>query len=228
MSRGSIFSLACVVLVKVLMLFVLAWLAGTASLAEGKQPLAHLQHLVVIEGWREDGWNFIGSGTAIDTDHGPAIMTAWHVLEGEQIVRVCSDLYQTDCTVSVDFFKSVAEGSDVAVALVVSHVAKPAKVAGGVHAGDEVMTTGLPRGALVLAAGQVVTPEVNGVFRIIGWCDYGSSGGGVFNKRGHLVGVISGFLQQGVPQEDLTLLGVIPVVVQVPVNTMCSVHSAQP
>lgn len=224
MFRRSFTNLVLLVLVKVCMLLALAWLAGNSTEAEGKQPLSYLQHLVVIEGWRPAGWTFIGSGTAVQTEDGPGVVTAWHVLEGEEVVRVCADLQRTTCAISVDFMRSSDPVLDVALALVPKAVGSPAKVSLDVHAGDKVMTMGLPRGILVLAEGQVVTPEFAGMYRMLGWCDYGSSGGGVFDRRGRLVGVITAFAQQGVPQPNLSLFPDFPVVVEVPANTMCIVH----
>ena len=147
-------------------------------------------NLVRIEGWNGKSFEFIGSGSQIKTPHKESgIITAWHVLEDEQFVRLCG--YKSgQCIVKyVEDFRRYSK-RDIGLILVKEELAEPLEYSKKkLAAGDKVYSAGYPLGDFIEWEGQVVTRSLLKA-DVLGYCAPGSSGSMILDFKGKLTGIV--------------------------------------
>ena len=162
----------------------------------------------------------VGTGIAVSIDGRKAVLSAEHVATAmyPYLVNVCS--FNNDCVPGSDTFifdSSNSLDDDWALYFVEEFPEniKPARIANqDLSIGDEVWSVGMAWGESPMVVGGTVAwvNEVNGVkmYTINGYCVPGFSGGGVFNKRGELIGVTVAIrVSEMGPQENFAI--VIPI-----------------
>lgn len=167
-------------------------------------PLHLLESHVNIYGDRGQGQEFLGSGVQVKTEpnHGEpeyAVVTALHVLEGATDFNACGVTVQNG-PVCVKVLEHVDNPfTDFTILEVNGHAGRPVKVKStGLYLSQQVIVTGAPQEDLEVFKGAVVlthTGDVDGhmysQYGISGgWCNYGISGGGVYDTRGRLVALV--------------------------------------
>lgn len=219
MTHYSIVPRLCELGVKVSFILGLSLFAAHAEANDATQRLKVTRHLVIIDRLVDGDWTFAASGTFVKTDDGSyAVVTAQHVVDAEVPLRICGDVRRKSCVVS-DKFVNPTEGSDVAYILDVDELpVVPARLSlSDLRTGDDVTFVSLPKGFLVVSNGTIVGPSGEKSYRMLGYCDSGSSGGGLFDSRGRLVGVISAFYVNQIYND-------LGIEMYSPVNVMCNVY----
>lgn len=159
----------------------------------------------------------VGSATFVKSEIGNVVITAEHVAEIQDSLpiplKVCAFGDMTDCTVLERNYildSSMSIASDWAIFRIAEfpESVKPARVANRLpDIGEEVIICGIPQGQTPWLSyghvGYVWEEESENVFGVDGFAFFGSSGGGVFDKSGRLIGITSaiGASRWG-PQED--------------------------
>jgi hypothetical protein len=182
-------------------------------------PERVLQHSV----WLGPEWLFgsgVGTGIAVEVGGRKAILSAEHVAAAIYPfgINVCSFGY--DCIVDDGtFILDSANGLDDDWALYfVDKFPKDVKAAriakNDLSVGDEVWSVGMAWGdsPMVVPGTIAWVHEVGGIkmYTVNGYCVPGFSGGGVFNKKGELVGVsVAITVSEMGPQENYAI--VIPI-----------------
>jgi len=175
-------------------------------------------------------WSEVASGTFVkDQELGQAILTAKHVaetLEGYQFnTRACALTERDDCVDLGTFVVNSETGidEDWALYVVKRKAFDTLKVATVCHEpvdiGDELLLVGVPNSEPRVSKGILSwIEEENGdpLYCIQGYAWPGSSGGGVFDARGRLVGVMSAVAIHidpvtGIPQTMDTQVAAVPV-----------------
>lgn len=204
---------------KLTMLFTLASLAGSSLETEAKAPIRLARHLVALEVQDTDGvWKFQGSGTLVKMQDQLTVVTALHVVDTDLPMRVCASYERTACVDVKEYAQSLDLNADLAFIPVEEQVVLPTRLGPSLLTGERGFTVALPRDMLAVVEAQVIGPQGSGRHRMLGWCDYGSSGGGVFDDRGRLVGVITSFMQQPMT----TMMGDLGLA---PANSICIVET---
>ncbi len=151
---------------------------------------------IQIYGWDEE-WTGIGSGVLIrDNDIGLAIITAQHVAEATYFqYRACSVLELEECVLlgNYQMDESMTLDSDWAIYPIdekPSKYMRPAKVSHRVpRLGEELVQLGIPGGDTPFFNTAEVAWVYTDGYMLHGFAYPGSSGGGVFDHRGRLVGL---------------------------------------
>ena len=159
----------------------------------------------------------VGSATFVKSRIGNIVITAEHVAEIQYSLpvplKVCAFGNLADCVVLERNYildSSTSVSSDWAIFKVdkFPESVKPAKVSNRLpEIGEEVIICGIPQGQTPWLSyghvGYVWEEEGQNIFGVDGFAFFGSSGGGVFDRSGRLIGVTSaiGASEWG-PQED--------------------------
>lgn len=167
----------------------------TASCEANEAPQQALNSSVEIQVQLGSNWTTMGSGVeVVDSNLGVSIVTAKHVAVFSTVVpmRACTE-NESDCTTLGSYYSSssVAEPSDWAVFQLdqkIKHT-HPTRLAKPDRIGETVWEIGNPHGVPVCAKGELSYP-IGGMFVVHGFAYPGSSGGGVFNNRGELLGIM--------------------------------------
>jgi hypothetical protein len=142
-----------------------------------------------------DEWYPIGSGTLVrDNEVGLSVLTAYHVasaIPGEY--RACSVVLPEECVELGDYYMESQVGIPGDWALYpVDHRPKgvrPAQVSHQVpDVGDVVIQVGSPAGTPYVNQGTVAW-TYSDMYMLDGFAYPGSSGGGVFDEQGRLIGI---------------------------------------
>lgn len=162
----------------------------------------------------------VGSATFAKTSLGNVVITAQHVVDLEMTIpyeiKVCSFLDLNDC---VDlgnnyiFDRSDDVASDWAILKIdkLPKRVKPAKISKRLpRVGEEIIISGIPQGLVPWVSYGHVAYSYNNkeqsFFGVDGFAFFGSSGGGVYDSSGRLIGITSsiGGSEWG-PQENKVL-----------------------
>lgn len=159
----------------------------------------------------------VGSATFVKSEIGNIVITAQHVAEIQDSLpvplRVCAFENMADCIVLERNYlldSSMSVASDWAIFQIdeFPESVEPAKIGNRLpEIGEEVIICGIPQGHTPWLSyghvGYVWEEEAGTIFGVDGFAFFGSSGGGVFDKSGKLIGVTSavGASRWG-PQED--------------------------
>lgn len=198
----------------VLMLWLVAACVPTSSLAVNNQYTVRnsLDSSVAIQMKGDRDWYTIGSGTVVRKNNrlymGPepkfAILTAQHVLEDDDPLaeyRACSDLDMSVCVglgsyIHGDPKARGASGKDWALALVreLPEPMAPIRVrTEALELGEEIVTISHPWGDFLVAGGvcgSKIVRDGKPMYKLASYAAPGSSGGGVYDGRGRLRGII--------------------------------------
>lgn len=170
------------------LLFLVFWLF---MLVPGTTAAKPLDSLVSIEALRKDsegevGWKFSGSGTYMNDG---TVVTAGHVLQDEPAVRICGYVSRKCETIESNKFKILVY-QDIGIASVTTAIAEPARYSvRKPKLQDFVQVVSLPLGELAAYRGQIINLK-SSKCTVLGIAFPGSSGSGVFDRNGKLIGVI--------------------------------------
>ncbi len=180
---------------------------------------------VFIEACTIDGCGLIGSGVAVHSRLGNLIVTAGHVataVEGDYFA--CSLFNPSECVAlyAPIMLNDGTPVTDWAVYRTNSFPegVTPAKISNHPLAlGDRTWTVGTPNGEIAFVSeGNLAWVENYGgnpLLVLDGFSEPGSSGGGVFNSKGQMVGIVIGCGittdPMGSPQYDENRVLVVPV-----------------
>lgn len=220
-SASSLAYRFCGLSCKLIFLGALAFFAKRAECSEEEtHRLKVSRHLVTIERMNDVGdWTFLGTGTYAKLPSGHnVVITAQHVVDSEMPLRICGDIRRQDCVISV-LFEQVNSDADIAYIYNVESLnVLPTKIKeNSIRTGDNVTFVSLPLGALVIAPGVIAGPSGPESYRMLGYCDRGSSGGGLFDEKGRLVGVISAMFMSQI-DNDLGLEMLVPA------HSLCNIY----
>ena len=207
-------------------------MSDEARLAAELQKHSLSIHRIDKEGERQ----FVGSGSYIEYEGKPHVLTAYHVWEytidndnddGEECIPVC---YRKDCSCVTELSESEsAHSEDWAL------IELPAEFAGATYAllgnanslepiGEPIFITGNPNGKHLYLFGHIAgystlpsEPFTHYTLQTYGY--YGASGGGVYNSDGELIGVLEAIAMRvtnalgfPIPIEDPNIVYVVPIV----------------
>jgi S1-C subfamily serine protease len=165
-------------------------------------PIASVKNTVVVGSSTTDGsWSAIGSGVAVRSDDDQhLVMTARHVIVDDAGIPlpnivVCGMREKEFTCQRVTEIKEETT-RDLALLTLSEPVATPARVGKWIHTGQDVTMIGFPAGSGVVIQGQIIGRNHLGPhpdFLALGHCSPGMSGGGVFDHRGRVIGLVIAF-----------------------------------
>lgn len=169
-----------------------------------------------------DRWETIGTGVAVHKRSlGKMILTAAHVSMAVPFDYRACHIYDTDSCIPLEEY-IIDSGNDVDddwALYIVNKFPKgirAARIGPPVKSGDQVMTLGFPDGDLWFSHGHVSTEYTEGHVGLDLWVRPGNSGGGVWDARGRLVGIIHAVYIKpdlyGLPQLESQQSIMVPVV----------------
>jgi len=144
-----------------------------------------------------DGWKPIGSGTLIkDSRIGWGIVTAEHVANAmpENKKRACFIEAPEECAELDDFYLDNDDSMKSDWAIYPIEAApkgmRPANISHeNVEVGDDIFQVGCPEGRVAFVNPGMISWVYNDLYIANGFALPGSSGGGVFNQKGYLIGI---------------------------------------
>ena len=160
------------------------------------------QHSVVLKIKGTQG-DWLGAGSVIEIHGVPGILTAWHVTEAASIqdldLEACWVVDLTDC-IDLPFDAVITAASDSLAGDWSIHILKEVPIywssaqlrSRAAVVGEEVYRVGVPAGNPGLFSYGIVTgfaDEGGDIILTDAFAFYGSSGGGLFDKRGRLLGI---------------------------------------
>lgn len=165
-------------------------------------PTDFVKNTVVIGSTAPDGsWSAIGSGVAVESDDEQIlVITARHVVVDDAgvplpVITVCGMQEKAFTCQNVTEIKEEAT-RDLALLTLPKAVAEPVRVGKWIYTGQEVTMVGFPAGSGVVVQGQIIGRNhlgPNPDYLALGHCAPGMSGGGVFDRRGRIIGVVIAF-----------------------------------
>ena len=169
-----------------------------------------LPSLVVVQTDKvnEEGQGFgIGSGVVVNSD--AAVLTAYHIIEGAKEVKLSfadgSSTYATVANAEPDRDIAVLTPAELPGLVVPATIASSASM----RVGDEVFPVGNPLGLVGSLTAGVVSgldrefrpsdkeEPLRGLIQFDAAVNPGNSGGPLVNRRGHVVGIVTGQLSSG-------------------------------
>lgn len=172
---------------------------GACRGCEAKPVDKALKSSVSIEIIRFGRWSIVGSGTVVDTKIGTGILTAKHVAVVPGFKRACNILVPDECQLLGPYVSSSAFWMEEDWALYKAHwmvpKMRPAKVSHKMlDIGDPIFAVGHPQRMHWVSHGHI-----GWKYELLGRSSYGldsfvfpgSSGGGLFNKKGELIGIVT-------------------------------------
>lgn len=168
---------------------------------------AILPSLVVVQTDKvnEEGQGFgIGSGVVVNSD--AAVLTAYHIIEGANEVKLSfadgSSTYATVANAEPDRDIAVLTPAELPGLVVPATIASSASM----RVGDEVFPVGNPLGLVGSLTAGVVSgldrefrpsdkeEPLRGLIQFDAAVNPGNSGGPLVNRRGHVVGIVTGLI----------------------------------
>ena len=166
-----------------------------------------LPSLVVVQTDKvnEEGQGFgIGSGVVVNSD--AAVLTAYHIIEGAKEVKLSfadgSSTYATVANAEPDRDIAVLTPAELPGLVVPATIASSASM----RVGDEVFPVGNPLGLVGSLTAGVVSgldrefrpsdkeEPLSGLIQFDAAVNPGNSGGPLVNRRGHVVGIVTGLI----------------------------------
>ncbi|MDQ2855768.1 MAG: S1C family serine protease, partial [Acidobacteriota bacterium] len=151
--------------------------------------------VVLVAETSNNGSSSLGSGFFIDTD---VVVTSYHVIKGATkiVAKIVGQrrLYDVSVIIRID------EERDLALLKVEGAKARPLRVATSYRAGvgDLVYVAGNPEGLEgTFSEGIVSALRGKKYIQITAPISHGSSGGPVLNRRGEVIGVAAGAIEEG-------------------------------
>ncbi len=151
----------------------------------------------------------VGSGVVVDLNG--SILTAYHVVNGFDTVTV--QFYDGSTATGTVTQKQPERDLAIISVNALPKGVDAATLAGGVHAGDEVMAIGAPFGLAFSASSGIVSAlgrsfyvaetgqELNDMIQFDAAINPGNSGGPLVDMNGHVVGIVTGILS---PDPNIT------------------------
>lgn len=167
------------------------------------------------------GWRTSGSGTLIKQKKGYGVLTAKHVAEAEGILRACSMVEPEHCVILGMFSGGIGdELSDDWSIFPISKLpkgTKTAKIGDGPKIGEKIWIIGNPFGRHRFVSSGTVGAIEEGYCLASAFSAPGNSGGGVFDSRGRLIGILVAIPVEREPINGLPI-GVVdmPVFIELP------------
>lgn len=195
-------------------LFVLCSCIPGSAMGVNSQYMAKqaIESSVVIQERVDWGWSTVGSGVAVRRHNalymGPepkfAILTAEHVIKAEigenPTYRACAVLAVEDCVILGSYISGqhnhAGSGKDWALALVpdLPEQSRVARVhTRSLNLGQQVIIVGHPWARFWVSHGTVAAHRIIDGQKIVmvdGYAAPGTSGGGVYDHRGRLIGIV--------------------------------------
>lgn len=166
--------------------------------------------LVRVEAWNQSEWQFIGSASQIESRGEPFILTAWHVLEGNDFVRLCGH-EKKKCVIASNSDYRRFGYTDVGAVPIPVLIAKPLDLDKhtSLSIGEAVYSSSYPQGVYSFTQGTVNSLQASRALLSM-YCSPGSSGAPITNHRGKLVGVVTSIpIILGIPQTNLCIIQVL-------------------